>query len=132
MPKEFNISDNRKFARYGMEIQTMFSWWDQHGGFHQQEGVTRDLSSGGAFLVASACPAVGARVRFHLLLPPLGGSRGPMQMRVNGRVLRVEAVPGDGHKGFATCCEKITLWDVRTVDGAQFRWSEPCEEVSHA
>ena len=131
-PKEFRIDDNRKFARYGMEIQTMVSWWDHHGSFHRQESVTRDLSAGGAFLLASACPAVGAEVRFHLLLPPLGGSHGPMRMRVKGRVLRLEATPGDGQRGFAACCEKFSLWDAGTVDGAQLRWSEPYEGVPHA
>ena len=55
-----------------------------------------------------------------------------MQMRVNGRVLHVEAPAGAGQRGFAARCEKFSLWDAGTVDGAQLRWSEPYEGVPHA
>jgi len=73
------------------------------------EGVTRDLSTEGMYVLTETCPPLHAKVQIQVQFPPLTESRG-LQMRTSGHVLRRELIAGAKvHGGFAAACKTFTL-----------------------
>lgn len=52
--------------------------------------MTRDVSTAGAFVTASPCPPVGARVEIDILLPSINGTGVGVRLHGEGTVLRVD------------------------------------------
>ena len=73
------------------------------------EGVTRDLSTEGMYVLTETCPPLHAKVQIQVQFPPLAESRG-LRMRTSGHVLRRELIAGAKvHGGFAAACKTFTL-----------------------
>jgi hypothetical protein len=53
------------------------------------KGETRDISTTGAFIVTDTAPSGGARLELTVYLPPLGGTGNAVQLRSEGKVIRV-------------------------------------------
>lgn len=90
----------RRVTRYRLVAPAHF-WWgtaEQIGG--NRKGMTRDVSTAGAFLTASLCPPVGARVEIDILLPRMNGTAVGVRLHGEGTVLRVDHVNSKA-KGFA-------------------------------
>ena len=87
-----------------MEVIVEFSWREAGGILRKGKGRSRDVSDVGAFVLASACPPVGAVVNYKLYL---SGDPGTKLARVEERVAKVvrverpEEVRGVGRSGFA-------------------------------
>ncbi|MBI3668280.1 MAG: PilZ domain-containing protein [Acidobacteria bacterium] len=88
----------------------LFSWEGAQRRRLQAEGVTRDISVKGAFILAPTCPPVEATVQVEIFLPSLQGSGQPARIKAESRVLRVEhAAGGNGQSGFAIFSEGFAL-----------------------
>jgi hypothetical protein len=94
--------DRRIQFRYRMSARAVFSWEGPEQKRFEGEGVTRDLSPSGAFIVTTSCPPARAAVQVELFLPPLHGTVAIARIRAEALVLRVEQAPEGGEqRGFA-------------------------------
>ena len=91
----------------------MFSWKDAHGSYRQAEGISRDISSKGEFVLAHKCPEEGAVVRLKIILPSTSTAFRPLHIQAQGTVVRVEAIhDGNSEIGFAVRNQRRVLRDV--------------------
>ena len=65
----------RKEMRYRMDAPVLFSWESGRHGRLQGEGITRDISIFGAFIVTPACPPVNVPIQVEVVLPSLSGMK---------------------------------------------------------
>jgi hypothetical protein len=96
------LLEHRKQIRHVLGARAVFSWVVPDHERLEREGVTRDISESGAFIVTTSCPPALASVRVELFLPPLHGTVATLRLRAEMRVIRIEqAPPGDQQSGFA-------------------------------
>ena len=117
--------EHRGVLRFRLGASVLFSWGGANRRRLRAEGVTRDISVQGAFILAPTCPPVRANVLVEVFLPPLQGSGRPVRIRAESRVLRVEhAEAGNGHSGFAVLsggfalCRAVTEASAPKPDGS--------------
>lgn len=89
-----------------MNAPVQFTWVGHDGEPKTGRGVTRDVTTFGAYIVADALPSVGALMQLEIALPKVAQSPSGMCLHGEGVVLRTESsasVPrtGAGHGGFA-------------------------------
>ena len=101
-------TDARNAVRYNLQARTTFRWEDSSGRSRELQGLTRDVSQKGAYLVAPECPPRGASVIMNIFLPPLAGETRLLSIEAQGRVLRTEKTAG-GHMGFAVASDRVNL-----------------------
>ena len=100
--KLVGLLDRRKQIRHELSARAVFSWEGPERIRLEREGVTRDISESGAFIVTTSCPPARASVRVELFLPPLRGTVATVRLRAEMHVIRIEqAPPGDQQSGFA-------------------------------
>jgi hypothetical protein len=107
----------RKEMRYRLDAPALFSWESAHHRRLQWEGITRDVSALGAFIVTPTCPPVEASVQVEVVLPflTLMGAKTDIRIRGEARVVRVEHPSDDqGKNGFAVVREDLNHWDLAT------------------
>jgi len=105
----------RKGIRYPLQGPAIFDWKDATGIHHKGEGRSRDISEGGAFVLAGACPLLKARVNLVILLPPFPETIRALRMEVEAQVIRVEQAFRDEKSwGFAVASKDAIL---RECDG---------------
>jgi hypothetical protein len=96
------VLERRKQIRHELSARAVFSWQGREQERLEREGVTRDISELGAFIVTTSCPPALASVRMELFLPPLRGTVATVRLRAEMLVIRIEqAPPGDRQSGFA-------------------------------
>ena len=96
------LSERRNQTRYQLGARAVFSWEGPEQKRFQGEGVTRDISTKGAFILTQSCPPTHAAVQVQLFLPPFHGTVATARIRAEAEVLRVEqAPPGEQQSGFA-------------------------------
>jgi hypothetical protein len=111
------VKDRRTAGRFPLNIPVIFRWRDRKGKRRWANGITRDVSSAGAFVMTTDCPPVGAKVQLDMLLPPLGRHDADMRVVGQGRVLRVEAGPVRAETlGFAAQNASLLLWEFEGFD----------------
>jgi hypothetical protein len=104
------VVEQRKVFRYAIVATAFFAWQDEGGIQQSSEGITRDISSSGAFIYAAVGPTGQVPVRMEFELPPLEEGKAPLRVRVKARVVRVERDPADPvHSGFAVSYEGAVL-----------------------
>jgi hypothetical protein len=89
----------RLVERYTVQLITAFSWVTPGNQVQAAEGVTRDVSSSGLFIMASTAPPLNSQMRFEIHLPEIGTTAPELRICGEGEVCRVEM--SDGAKGFA-------------------------------
>jgi hypothetical protein len=83
------LMERRRHQRYDLEAALSFAWKDPSGVPKSAEGLLRDISGGGVFVLADDLPPTGADVRFEVLVRSvLPTSR--LVILGKGQVLRVE------------------------------------------
>jgi hypothetical protein len=99
----------RSHFRVQLDLPVVFRWRDRSGR-HQAEGVTRDISAAGVFVLSEVFPPVSAIIRCEVLIPSL-------DVQAQGSLLEVIAV---GHvvragesNGFAVRSKKFVLRDLQ-------------------
>jgi PilZ domain-containing protein len=105
------VIDNRTIKRLAFNLPVIFRWRDRQGVRRRGKGFTRDLSSGGMFVVATNCPPSGTAVKIDLLLPGLDGGGAGLRVAGRGRVLRVENDGGQMRYGFAARNDTFSVWE---------------------
>ena len=102
-------SELRKRVRHRLAADAVFTWRSANGGWLHGEGVTRDVSSGGAFLFRLTCPPVGVKIQLDVLLFPLEGGMRSLRLKTEATVIRVEHASDVGNEGFAVVLEGLNL-----------------------
>ena len=96
----------RSALRYQVAAPVVFSWEDPAGGRLQGEGVTRDISIRGAFILTANHPPTEINLSVAISLPHL-------MMVTEGRVVRVQRPAlGESREGFAVVCDDFVLQEV--------------------
>ena len=91
----------RTALRYQLVAAATFMWEGSAGGPLQGEGLTRDISVKGAFILTPNCPPPGITLRVEISLGQVETGRS-IRMVSEGRVVRVERpVLGEAQDGFA-------------------------------
>jgi hypothetical protein len=105
----------RKEIRYRLDAPALFSWESsQHERLHG-EGVTRDISVFGAFIMTPTCPPVDVPIQVEVVLPSLTGTNPVIRVSGEARVLRVDhSLKGEGENGFAVVSEDFSRWSMST------------------
>jgi hypothetical protein len=106
----------RKETRFRLDAPALFSWENAQREQVQGEGITRDISLLGAFIVTPLCPPVDVPVHVEVVLPSLTGLKPVIRVSGPARVLRVDHAPeGRGEKGFAIISEDFSRWSMAMV-----------------
>jgi hypothetical protein len=90
---------SRRTIRFPLQTAVTFSWTNGNGQHQQGEGLSRDVSEHGAFVIAPHCPPVGSHVALKIALEGVPDEIGPLPVEVQGAVLRVEQSPAETGKG---------------------------------
>jgi hypothetical protein len=113
----------RKEIRYRLDAPALFYWESADHRRLQGEGITRDISVLGAFIVTPTCPPVEAPIQVEVVLPSLAGLKPVIRIKGEARVIRVEHPSGGtAENGFAVVSEDLTRWSLAmSQDDAEFR-----------
>jgi hypothetical protein len=110
--------DMRKEIRYRLDAPAVFSWEGAHHRRFQGDGITRDISVQGAFILTATMPPPDCPIQVDLLLPSLTGLKAVMRITGKARVLRVEHPSTDAWiHGFAVVTDDLNQWGLMTMEG---------------
>jgi hypothetical protein len=116
-------TEMRKEIRYRLEAPAIFTWENFQNKRLQGEGLTRDISLLGAFIVTPTCPPNMSVMRVEVALPSLTGIETGFRILGRARVVRVDHLSGGrGENGFAVVRDDLSNWSLSTV-GADFDWN---------
>ena len=105
-------AERRKDIRYRMGASAIFHWEGPGKKHLQGEGITRDISVAGAFVLTPTCPPANIVVKVEVLLSHSEGSPSVL-MAADMKVLRVEqGIAQDEQSGFSAIGKGFAL---RTV-----------------
>src|ERR1700726_5107642 len=92
-----------------MNASVIFRWDGPDSGQYQGEGVTRDMSVSGAFVLTATCPPPKAVVQVEAFLPLTDGASKAV-MKADMKVLRVEHdIAGNKRSGFSAIGKGFSL-----------------------
>lgn len=99
----------RTRLRHRLSSEALFTWESASGTYLHGEGITRDISSSGAYIFSLTCPPVGATIQLDVLLFPLEAGARTLRLKTNATVIRVEHGSTAGKEGFAVVLEGLSL-----------------------
>jgi hypothetical protein len=92
-----------------MNAKVVFRWDGPDSGHYQGEGITRDMSVAGAFVLTATCPPPNSLVQMDVLLPLSDGGSKAL-MKADMMVLRVEHdAAGSKRSGFSAVSKGFSL-----------------------
>ena len=92
-----------------MNVSVKFRWSGPQNGNYQGEGVTRDMSVAGTFVLTATCPPPNAVLQMEVLLPLSDGESRAL-MKADMMVLRVEHdIAGNKRSGFSAVGKGFSL-----------------------
>ena len=100
------ILQPRKYNRYQLKVPVIFEWTDEDGIRRKHVGLTHDISTGGASVLAMTPPPVKAYIRLKAFRLPVGQTLA-MRMFGKGQVVRVKPARGSLPGGFAVAGGRI-------------------------
>ena len=100
----------RKEIRYRLDAPAVFSWETRDHRRLQGEGITRDVSIQGAFILTATMPPHDCPIQVDLLLPSLTGVQAMIRITGRARVIRVERPANRWIQGFAVVTHEISQW----------------------
>jgi hypothetical protein len=102
--------ERRKHNRYRLEVPVIFSWRDAQGERREGVGLTRVLSTHGAFVLTATPPPVNASIALKVLIPRVGAAGPHMFLLGEGTVVRVDAFSyPDASASFAVAGRSFVL-----------------------
>jgi len=105
----------RREIRYRLDAPALFYWESAQHKRLRGEGVTRDISVFGAFILSPTCPPLDVPIQVEVVLPSLTGLKPVLRVSGAARVLRVDhRSKGEGENGFAVVSEDFSRWSVST------------------
>lgn len=103
--------DMRREIRYRLDAPAVFSWETLGHRRLQGEGITRDISVQGAFILTATMPPPDCPIQVDLLLPSLAGMTAMMRITGKARVVRVDYKSSEGRvHGFAVVTHGLNQW----------------------
>jgi hypothetical protein len=106
----------RKDMRYRLDAPAVFSWEGARNRHFQGEGVTRDISVQGAFILTATMPPPDCPVQVDLLLPSVTGVVTSMLITWKARVIRLEHPTKETWiRGFAVVTDEVNQWGLVPV-----------------
>ena len=106
----------RTEIRYRLDAPAVFSWMGANRKRFQGEGITRDISVQGAFILTATMPPPDCTVQVDLLLPSLAGMKSMMRITGKARVVRVEHPSSDTWiHGFAVITDELNQWGLMSM-----------------
>jgi hypothetical protein len=101
--------ERRKVIRYRMSTPVIFRWSGPDNERFQGEGVTRDMSVAGVFVLTVTCPPPNAVIQMEVLLPFLDGASNA-RLKYHMTVLRVDHdIAENRRSGFSAHCAGFSL-----------------------
>jgi hypothetical protein len=108
----------RREMRYRLDAPAVFSWEGVRHRRFQGEGITRDISVQGAFILTATMPPRDCSFQVDLLLPSLTGVMTSMRITGKARVIRLEHPSKDTWiHGFAVVTDDLNQWDLMSLEG---------------
>lgn len=96
------LVERRSAIRYLVTLKVEFRWTDSHGVPRLGQGVTRDISPRGTYVLASNCPPRDTKVQIEFELSPEAHELPALQIGAEGSVLRAKPTTSRaGRQGFA-------------------------------
>lgn len=103
----------RSDIRYRLDAPAVFSWEGASHKHLQGEGITRDVSVQGAFILTATLPPPDCSIQVDLLLPSLTGVKSMMRITGKARVIRIEhSFAKPWVRGFAVVTDDLNQWDL--------------------
>ena len=103
--------------RYRLDAPAVFSWETLGHRRLQGEGITRDISVQGAFILTATMPPPDCLVQVDLLLPSLAGMTAMMRISGKARVVRVDYKSSESRvHGFAVVTNGLNQWGLITLE----------------
>ena len=84
------IVEARRTNRYDLKAPAHFWWLELNGLTESSDGITKDISSSGVFVLTTMLPPVGARVELDVLLPAIGEDSTSARLHGEGFVVRLQ------------------------------------------
>lgn len=81
----------RLYRRYLIVADVFCCWTSRRNRFKFTQGITRDLSIAGAYVLGDNSPEIGTEVQFNILWPDLGFTNPQGHLAGTGTVLRVDS-----------------------------------------
>jgi hypothetical protein len=104
-----NAGDRRKAVHYRLTARALFSWQQSPSSRAFGEGITRDVSTLGAYVVTGTCPPANSTIRMELNVQRQGSAT-ELRLKSVMKVLRVEpSATGDGFHGFSAEGEGFSI-----------------------
>jgi len=90
----------RKAARYRVSAPAFYCWRRADGTLQEAQGISRDISDRGVFVLAKDLPPLGMHVELQVRLPAVPGTSRSAQLHGEGTVVRTSG-RGARESGFA-------------------------------
>jgi PilZ domain len=81
----------RRYRRYRIVADVFCCWTSNENRFESIQGITRDVSTAGAYVFSNFSPEVGMQVQLNILWPDFGFTNPRGHLAGTGTVLRVDA-----------------------------------------
>lgn len=102
--------EHRSHNRYRLEVPVVFSWRDAQNARHKGIGLTRVVSTHGAYVLTVTPPPLKAKLDLRIFFPGVGVAGVPMRLHGEGKVVRVEAAKRqEARAGFAVAGRAFAL-----------------------
>jgi len=88
--------ERRATCRYLLRLPVILRWTDDNGVTQERGGFTRDISTGGVFVICDAPPQLATCIALELLLPPLAADAPGLRLTSSAQVVRAEQAPMTG------------------------------------
>ena len=113
--------EKRKTTRYSLNCPTRFRWTNGNATSLTSNGLTRDMSVGGVFVLGRSNHPVGASIELNIAIPNLTGSAYGLNVVATGTVIRVEHHGDLTPKGFAAAVRfkpirRTNAWTARPLE----------------
>lgn len=105
----------RRYQRFPLRVPAIFFWKGPRGARQKGEGLTRDISADGVFIVADFCPPSESVIEFEVRLPALDTAGPPLRIRAAGQVVRTDGSIDKFLQGFAVHSNRKFVLRKRTV-----------------
>lgn len=106
----------RKEFRYRLEAPAFFFWEGGKETRFYGEGITRDISLQGAYIVTGTNPPPRCSLQLDLLLPPISGVDALLRISGKVRVVRVDLRSGKNSGiGFAVLSDGHYEWSLSAI-----------------